>query len=259
MQKLTPITDDMRVNANKFATEVNVPDKIHPADFIFQFLINNPVFKEKAHAVRYYFHDGMNSARKLNDLIKELRFDQTTKLKILEFASGYGCVSRHFSNHLANSETVSCDIHQDAIDFLQNELGKTAVLSHSIPELLELRSEFDVVFALSFFSHMPRLTWLRWLLALYARVKPNGYLIFTTQGLKTAKLYMGNPQIPADGFWFKPESEQGDLDKSEYGQTVVTEPFVRDQMRFLPNAKLLKYEESFWWTHQDLYVVQRAQ
>lgn len=259
MQKLAPITDDMRTLAAKFAAELNVSDKIHPADFIFQFLITNPVFKDKANAVRYYFYDGMQSAKLLNSLITELGIDTAAKPKVLEFASGYGCVSRQFANHMPDAETISCDIHQDAIDFLQNELGKPAVLSNSIPEMLELRSEFDIVFALSFFSHMPRLTWLRWLLALYARVKPNGYLIFTTQGLKTARLYMGNPKVPDDGFWFKPESEQGDLDSSEYGQTVVTETFVRDQLKYLPNAELVKHEEAFWWTHQDLYVIRRTQ
>ena len=257
MATLTPITDEMREFARTFATETGVTDALHEADFIFQFLINNPVFREKSNAVRYYFYDGMNSAKQLDALMREIGIDTTSGVKLLEFASGYGCVTRHFRNHLPYVDSVSCDIHLAATEFIREKIGLPAVVSNAMPELLDVPDDFDITFALSFFSHMPKSTWLRWLIALYRRTRPGGYLVFTTQGIETAKKYMGNPDIPEDGFWFLRQSEQHDLDTDEYGQTVVTEAFVREQVRLLPRAEILRFMPAFWWGHQDTYVVHR--
>lgn len=251
------IPDEDAVSAAKFAGELKVSGRIHPDDFIYNFLVTNPVFETRDLAVRYYFFDGRDSAERLRGVLAGLGVNAAGPFSLLEFASGYGCVSRHMRNVFPQIDLSSCDIHPQAISFLQGDLGCRAVQSNSVPELLEVDRTFDVVFALSFFSHMPRTTWLRWLQTLYQRVKPGGHLIFTTQGLTTAKLYMGNPEIPADGFWFKAESEQKDLDTAEYGQTVVTEAFVNGQFRYLLGAKLVRYEPAFWWTHQDMWVVRR--
>jgi len=257
MTLLTPITQQMRADAHRYAMETNVTSVLHKSDFIFQFLINNPVFKEKAHAVRYYFHDGMNSAKQLDVLIREFGIDPITCPKLFEFASGYGCVTRHFKNHLPYVESVSCDIHPSAVEFIQDKLKRAAVISHNSPELLDVANDFYVVFALSFFSHMPRATWQRWLMALYAHVKPGGLLVFTTQGVETAKKFMGNPKIPKDGFWFLPQSEQHDLDTEDYGQTIVTEEFVKGELRSIAGAELLRFIPTYWWGHQDTYVIKR--
>jgi 2-polyprenyl-3-methyl-5-hydroxy-6-metoxy-1,4-benzoquinol methylase len=56
--------------------------------------------------------------------------------------------------------TTAYDIHQQAIQFIQEKLKTEAVLSASRPEDLDLNRAFDVVFALSFFSHMPKVRYL---------------------------------------------------------------------------------------------------
>jgi Methyltransferase domain len=258
MSGITALTGEQLAAAKKFASDLGVPEHIHPTDFIFQFLVTNPVFTTMDLAVRYYFYDGDNSVRQLTALMAELGKSPTDKPSLLEFASGYGCLTRHFEKYLPGARTASCDIHSEAINFIEKSFGQRAIVSNAQPELLAVNEEFDFVFALSFFSHMPRSTWSRWLVSLYSRVAPGGALIFTTQGLKTGREYMGNPEIPADGFWFKAESEQKDLDTAEYGQTVVTREFVSSQIRLLDKAELYKYSESYWWSHQDLYVVRKS-
>lgn len=244
--------------ARTFAAELSVNPELHQKDMIFWFLVTNPSFQKRTDAIRYYFYDGNNSAKTLRKLVREIGLTPDASFRMLEFASGYGCVTRSMSNEFPEVKLLCCDIHEAAVEFIKGTLKQESVLSHSCPEMLEIRDLFDVVFALSFFSHVPNGTWLRWLHALYARVSPGGFLIFTTHGKESAKKFFGDPLIPDDGFWFRAESEQKDLDASEYGQAVVTREFVHSQVKFLPSADIVICRPTFWWSHQDLYVIRRG-
>ena len=71
------------------------------------------------------------------------------------------------------------------------------------PEDFRPSEQFDVVFALSFFTHMPKSTFGRWLARL-PRGPPSGQLAFTTHGLKKCTDFAIKPEdIPADGYWFQ--------------------------------------------------------
>jgi len=235
----------------------SVVAEISPDDFIFRFVLKLPRFADTRCAVDYYFDDGARSAEKLAGLISEL-FGPEAELDLLEFASGYGCVTRHLARAIPKVSVTSCDIHPAAISFIEGRLGGSAILSNTKPELLEPDAAYDVIFALSFFSHMPRASWTRWLVALFSKLKEGGYLIFTTHGVHSLP-YCGHPEISSDGFWFMPVSEQGDLDPTEYGITVSLPDFVLGQIRTLPTAaRVTTYREAFWWDQQDMYIIQRS-
>ena len=142
------------------------------------------------------------------------------------------------------------------MDFIGQFLRIKTINSKSKPGDFPATIEYDVVFALSFFSHMPITTWSGWVKALFHCVSDGGLLVFTTQGLRS-RPYFGDPEVPRDGFWFRPESEQKDLDTSEYGQTIVTEAFVGNALRNTINRNYDVYREGYWWGHQDLYVVRK--
>lgn len=230
--------------------------EVHPEDHIFNWLIANPVFDSVDSAVAYYFNDGKNSALKLKQLLGSLSVASQRK-SMLEFACGYGCVSRHIVKVMPELELINCDIHPEAIEFLgQNIPGATQLQSKTSPEDFSPERTYDYVFALSFFSHMPRNTWGRWLQRLYSAVSPGGYLLFTTQG-EGSRQYHGEPTIPEDGFWYSAQSEQVDLDVNDYGQTIVTPTFVVPEIAKIESARLVGLELRGWWGHQDLYVVRK--
>jgi hypothetical protein len=236
----------------------NVVPYIHPEDFIFHFLVQNPCFNnDQDAAVRFYFYDGCRSAQKLSTLLSDFFGASNSRTRLLEFASGYGCVTRHFSNVLPEVDVTSCDIHGKAVDFIKDILGKSAILSDAVPEKLITPEKYDVIFALSFFSHMPRDTWGRWLNALLSKLEDGGCLLFTTQGMESRK-YFNYPQVSAEGFWFENQSEQKDLDINEYGQTIVLPKFVFGQMSDEDEIRIIFFREAFWWDHQDLYVLKRV-
>lgn len=229
-----------------------VSPALHPSDHLFGFLLNHQGFPDHASRISYYFQDGARSADKLHALLTEFG-GKKRPTKLLEFASGYGCVTRH----LVKDETFhinSCDIHPDAIQFLRNEMQVEATLSTECPELFNIHERYDVVFALSFFSHMPITTWSRWLVRLIQLAQNGGLVLFTTHGRKSKPL-LGNPEVPASGFWFEPRSEQIDLPSEEYGLTITLPHFVTAIIKSIPFARLIAYREAYWWDHQDLYVL----
>ena len=243
----------------QYANETGVRSDIHPDDLIFRFLIENPAFSSIDLAVKYYFYDGAKSAEKLKDLLfSRLGLKQAEGTSLLEFASGYGCVTRHLVGELNPIDVVPCDIHAAACSFIESKLDTKAILSATDPDDLEIENEsFDAVFALSFFSHMPDRTWSRWLKALFDKVKKGGYLIFTTQGM-ASRAHLGDPEIPDDGIWFTASSEQKDLDVSDYGNTIVTTQYVERAVRNTLGEEILHTFEAGWWEHQDVYVVRRV-
>jgi hypothetical protein len=152
---------------------------------------------------------------------------------------------------------VSCDIHPDAVAFLGRELGVTSLLSTHVPEEFTATREYDVVFALSFFSHLPRATWGRWLKALFGSLSAPGHLVFTTHGTRQCEA-LGIPAAGlTDGFWYSPQSEQASLDTSEYGSTITLPEFVIGEIYRQTGAPIVRYEHAGWWETQDVWIVKR--
>jgi cyclopropane fatty-acyl-phospholipid synthase-like methyltransferase len=208
-------------------------------------------------AVKDYFYDGSNSAKKLSNLLDDLGVKKGSETSFLEFASGYGMVTRHLIKELDPIRITCCDIHEQATHFLDSTMSVDVVLSDSLPENVKFQNSFDVVFALSFFSHMPDSSFGRWLKTLYSAVKPNGYLIFTTHGITSAK--KNNCDLSAKEICFQPISEQKDLNMNEYGTSYVTSKYVDAQVKKYLHATIFSHTEASWWGHQDLYVIHKSE
>jgi hypothetical protein len=191
----------------------------------------------------------------LRALLEELGVPDRNPTTLLEFASGYGCVTRHAPRVLPNVDWTACDIHQDAALFIERELGAKCILPANVLGPLPIGKKFDVVFVLSFFSRLPENAWGEWLSPLYDLVGDGGHLIFTTQGIASAK-HFGDPEIPASGVWFRPDNERN-TEASQYGQSIVTPDFVAKTIAREISRDMLLQKPGYWWEHQDLYVIRK--
>jgi hypothetical protein len=234
---------------------VGVVGNLHLDDHVLHFLLNHPHFPDLAASVDLYFSDGRKCALKLAALVEDLEVRRKGGYALLEFAAGYGRVTRFLRAFLPGAAIAACDIHDQAVTFIEQELGVSAFRSHRVPEEWRVPRRYDVIFALSFYSHMPRETWARWIRAHVSALEESGALIFTTHG-RLSLPYLGSPEVPDEGFWFAPHSEQPDLDTADYGATVVTRRFVEDTVASV-GCRVELYREGDWWTHQDLYVIRR--
>lgn len=235
------------------AARFGVSAAVHPEDHIWNFVLGHPGFRSRAAAIEYYFADGAKSARHFLELIGPGR--ERGRRTVLEFAAGYGCVTRHLALAPGLGLTA-CDIHAGAVGFLRGQFGVRAIASHACPELFVPSRAYDAVLALSFFSHMPLATWARWLVRLSLPLAVGGLLVFTTHG-RHSRSHFGDPELPASGFWFRPTSEQSDLPGSEYGQAITTPDFVRAVIASLPWVELEAWHEADWWAHQDTWVLRK--
>ena len=257
MEENARLIRELRQTLESVAQPLEVIPEIHPDDFIFDFLVHNPVFESVEAAVGYYFTDGASSAKKLRALLSDVCKLGNVPFSLLEFASGFGCVSRHLVNAIPSCELTASDIHPEAIRFLRNVLGVDAIPSTASPEDFPAEKTFNVVFALSFFSHMPKPTFTRWIRTLVHLLNDQGFLLFTTHGFASRK-YFPHCEFDADGFFFDPSSEQKDLSPTEYGTSVVTPGYVFSQIFTFPDCHILYFHEGFWWEHQDLYILRKG-
>src|SRR4030095_276084 len=156
------LTPELLAACEEVARRYGVAAAIHPDDFIFRFIQGHPQLGDAA--VEHYFAIGNESATRLKGLLTE--HPGKTFATLLEFAAGYGCVTRHLSKLLPETSITASDIHAAANAFNAHEFGVGVVGSSPLPEQFDLPRQFSAVFALSFFSHMPVQVWQRWLKAL---------------------------------------------------------------------------------------------
>src|SRR5689334_4728947 len=119
---------DDRKSIETWAGKLGVSPAVHPNDHIWNFVTQHPGFGSRDAAIGYYFTDGANSAAKFIGLLAEHQSLNSQPARVLEFASGYGCVTRHLCKR-PEIDVVSCDIHKEAVRFLRESMQVRAILS----------------------------------------------------------------------------------------------------------------------------------
>jgi SAM-dependent methyltransferase len=242
------LTPEMIAACELCGSKFGVPENIHPEDLLFW---------STGADVQSYFDSGHATAHTIKGIVDQFP-SLPRPFSFLDFASGYGRVSRHFRNVFPDAKVTTCDIHPAAVEFSRS-LGLAAVASSAIPEQFDPGQCFDVICAISFFTHLPRETWGRWLRRICRFLKPGGILIFTTHGRATLPIpalkamRITGESVPADGFLYLPVSDQSDLSLYDYGTAITLFEFVfRETLD--AGLRIVWFQERVI-THQDLVVV----
>ncbi len=176
--------------------------------------------------------------------------------RVLDFASGYGRISRFLVRDLPQGSLWVSDIYADGVRFQQDRFGVKGVVSTMLPIDFSIEETFDAVLVTSLFTHLSEERFRGWLRVLFKLLKPGGVLVFSTHH---PSLLEPVPEIPESGLLFRENSESGTLDTSDYGSAWVTEAFVRDAleravMGTSSEASMLRLARGLC-NYQDLYVV----
>jgi hypothetical protein len=245
---------------NSIAHAMGVPAEIHQEDFLYHFLEQHPSLKDNPQ--KHYFESARESAERVRSMIlgnviphgiSTICLDDFT---LLDFASGFGMVNRHFRVVMPTASVEACDIHPAAAKFSKNYLGIPCHISSPDPSEVSVKSRYDVVLALSFLSHLPHHTWHQWLKLLCSLVNEGGLLIFTTHGPSSGISLSEKLLEKGVDFYFYPESEQLDLNTSSYGSSYAHPRYAMGAFDLIPDMHLSEFKMGAWWGgNQDVYIL----
>jgi SAM-dependent methyltransferase len=196
---------------------------VHPSDEMYRFELDAPMRTPETAAVRY-FSTARSIFRAVSDVVA-WRFGVFGRVRaFLDFASGYGRATRFFARVIDPGRMTVAEIDPGAVRFQKDTFGVRGVVSGTDPDSLSLSGSFDMVLAVSFFSHLPAQRFETWLAKLSSLVAGGGILVFSTHG---PELLPEGETMPHSGLLFRPESETTRLEGSEYGTSWVTADYVR--------------------------------
>lgn len=242
-----------RLDGN-FSDAFSINAQISEEDDIFRFFARHP---SCTHPVRDYLADGWRTLSELMVLLETIDRPLLKCQSFLEFACGFGRFTRHLVRRLPPQRVFVSDVVPGSVDFLKAQFGATGFYSTTRPEDLVAPRQYQLIFVLSLFSHLPKSTWARWLAKLYDMLEPDGILVVTTHGEKCARM-AGLDLSQGDGFIFFADSESTALDGEEYGATFTSTAFVRQVVAaHLPGARVTEFPAHFWG-NQDGFAIQKS-
>jgi SAM-dependent methyltransferase len=226
---------------------------IDPADEMLEFLVRSHG-GDRDRALYAYFQSGASIAGAMAQVLR-WRFGDPGRIgRLLDFASGYGRVTR-FLLRLAPAERVwVADVYAGGIDFQRRRFGVHGIVSTVLPEEFAAAAAgagtFDAILVTSLFTHLPEERFVGWLRVLMDLLAPGGVLAFSVHG---EHVLPAGAELPPGGLLFQEISESGSLAAADYGSTWVSEEFVRGALARAATASLHRLPRGLC-NYQDLYV-----
>jgi hypothetical protein len=236
-------------HAEAYQRWMGINCEISEHDDIFRFFANHP---QSHHPVRDYLADGWRSLSELMVVLERVDRPLLTVHSMLEFACGHGRLTRHLKPILGDRLSAS-DVVGDAVDFVGGRLGVTAWVSAMRPSAVEAPQSYEVVFALSLFTHLPVDQWPAWIEKLLSMTAPGGLLCFSVHSAATAAHH--GVQFDDQGVCFIPSSESAQLSGAEYGTTFTHRQVLDKAVGQVVGRPPDHYLEQAFWSGQDAVVI----
>jgi SAM-dependent methyltransferase len=242
-------------------TVPGIPGRVHVDDQMYR--------SDAPEHVRHYVEDARSAMENIEQSLAAAGRSLGDVESCLDFASGYGRVTRWLARALGPVRVTAADVDPQAIRFCAHAFGVSAVRSQRDTARIELPASYDLVFVGSLLTHLPLPACAPTLHALAGILRPGGLLIFSTQGESCLEhLDWYGPEFVAaadefragvqrDGAAFVPYRGQPD-----YGITIFTPRAVETLVERLnetgADLRLVRFAERGWDRHQDVWSYQRA-
>jgi SAM-dependent methyltransferase len=210
--------------------------------------------------VRNYFISGMQASQMIANILNEKeKFSLIESMrngegKFLDFASGFGRVSRFLEKDYPNN-VHTCDVKSEAVDWISKEIGCTGIY---LKDFFQSTEQYTVIYAGSLFSHLPSEMFEKYLLKLISSLEPGGVLIFSTHGPRVKrfkkKLDFEFVELSEDLIFTEVEDHISAVD--QYGSTYVDRKYV-DLLVEKASSNRCNFYPNLLGGNQDVYVFER--
>jgi len=149
---------------------------------------------------------GEKTAQHLEENLAGLGVSLSRCGQVLDFGCGAGRTSRWLMARFPDVHFSGCDVDADAIAWCQKNLpGADFRTNNSVPPTSFPGVAFDLVYAISVFTHLSLEHQGLWMAELHRLLKPGGLLLFTVHGESAWQSLPPNKQekIQREGFLFE--------------------------------------------------------
>lgn len=178
---------------------------------------------------------------------------------ILDFGCGCGRVLIWFSNNSPSQYFYGTDIDGDAISWCRNNLNFARFSVNKPLPPLEYPSEmFDLIYAISVFTHLNEDYQFRWLSELKRVAKPKGILLLTVHGRHCWEglPYEDVAKIEKEGYSFVITKTMEDIFPKWYQVAYHTREYVLE--KYAQYFDIVDYIPRGLNDHQDMIILQKA-
>jgi cyclopropane fatty-acyl-phospholipid synthase-like methyltransferase len=189
---------------------------------------------------------GKNCAEDIKSALGMIGYEFGSFNRILDFGCGCGRTLVHLQSSAPAARIDGADIDMPAIEWCKDHLDfATFSLSKETPPLDYATDTFDLIYAISVFTHLDEEYQFRWLDELRRVAKPRGIVLLTV-----------NPLNRTDqGFVFERTYEQG-LFPAWYHNAYHSQQYVLKN--FGKYFKVLDYLPRSMNAHQDVVLLQKT-
>jgi SAM-dependent methyltransferase len=132
--------------------------------------------------IPWFLASGARGAESLRGILAKHGLDLEKFEAILDFGCGVGRVMRHW-NRLQGPRLYGTDYNPELIGWCKQNLLFASFLVNPLVGILEYENEkFDLIYALSVFTHLTEDQQIGWIEELSRVLRPGGYLLITTHG-----------------------------------------------------------------------------
>ena len=132
---------------------------------------------------RGFIESGLLAARSIEDALARNALSLGAFDSVLDFGCGCGRVMRHWRGRSSITRFYGSDYNKYLIDCCRESLSFADFSTNGLePPTAFADEKFDLVYALSVFTHMPEDLTARWVTELTRILRPGGYLLLSTHG-----------------------------------------------------------------------------
>jgi len=131
--------------------------------------------------IPWFLEGGRRAAASIREALDRQDVRLESLRAILDFGCGCGRVARHWSR--VPGDVHGCDIHPRLVEWCRRHLDFARFeRNHLEPPLPYRDGGFDLVYALSVFTHLPESLQRPWIREMERVLAPGGFLLITTHG-----------------------------------------------------------------------------